>query len=214
MKEIRVLCWVFWAWNCFQPEIIHMLKIFGWQVLLPDTDEFLKPFPCDDRPIQILKMCWVSTRCQAGVMLWGISCGQGQSCPKGLERDTLPRGVPGHLSLTPCQDIGGMLDQKWPGGIFWSLHFLIFILCCPLTWPCFCLRAEAMCSAFLVSHLWLLELTLLSSFSWLYQLCLHCSVVFTLLEPLPFLFAIEAEYENATPKQWKQTITLFRNVFH
>ena len=151
--------------------------------------------------------------CVKRVLLWGISCEQGQSCPQGSgERYSATRGS--WALITPHQDIGGILDQKWPGRIFWSLRFLICILCCPLIWPCFCLRAEAVCGAFLVSHLWLLRLTWLSSFSWLYQLCWHCSVVFTLLEPLLSLFAMEAEYENATPKQWKQTVTLFRDAFH
>lgn len=182
MKEIKVLSWVFWAWNCFQSEIIHMLKILGWQILLPDTDEFLKPLPCDDRPVQILKMCWVSTMRQGCATLWGISYEQGQSCPQGSgERYSATRGS--WALIPPHQDIGGIPDQKWPGRIFWSLHFLIFILCCPLIWPCFCLRAEAICSAFLVSHLWLLKLCFhhspdFISCAYTAQLYLHCSSLF------------------------------------
>lgn len=111
-----------WAWNCFlNLEIIHMLKIFGWQ-FAPDMMNF-KPF---SHVTQFRSWkCVVSTIRQAcAFMLSGHQLWIRDSLPQGWERYTVRRDT-GHLSYR--QDIGGWTKSDQEG--FSGPFSLIF---CPL----------------------------------------------------------------------------------
>lgn len=161
----------------------------------PDTDNFkaLSMWPSSDPENVLLVPCAKHVLCSGA-----SAVNKDSLAPKGLERYTATQGS--WTLVTPRQDIGGILDQKWPGRIFLVPSLYLHPLL-STDLAMFLSQSWSYLQCILGLSSVIAQALLLSSFPDFIS-CAYCSVVFTLLEPLLSLFAVEAEYENATPKQW------------